>query len=237
MQPAHALLSAQVAAAWGNTDFAPPPRRTETLVAVGQHDVGWVEWEQAPTLTDDGGPRDFMHMPLDEHLANWRRGITYARHQGPWVGLLVSVHATSLYADRTEEPAVAAFIAEQQPAQAAWRVAAAATEEEVEEAYALLRLTDWLSLVLCLDYRRERGDPVDLRLGPGGTRFTLHWRAVDYATVAPWPFATSPLDVHAESLQLNQQHFDDEASYRAALAQALRVTRRWRLEEEVRGLS
>lgn len=231
MQPAHALLSAQLAAAWGNADFAAPPRRIETLVAVSQHDVGWVEWEQAPTLTDEGQPRDFMHMPLAEHLANWRRGITYARHQGPWVGLLVSVHATSLYVDRTEEPPIAAFIAEQQPAQAAWRVAAAASEVEVETAYALLRLTDWLSLILCLDHHRERGDPVDLRSGPGGTRFTLRWQAVDHAAVAPWPFASSPLDVHVESLELDQKQFADEADYRAALAQAPRVERRWRLEQ------
>ncbi|MCZ7569065.1 MAG: DUF3891 family protein [Ardenticatenaceae bacterium] len=230
MQPAHALLSAQLAAAWGKADFPPPPRRTETLVAVSQHDTGWVEWEEAPTLTDEGEPRDFMHMPLAEHLANWRRGIAYARHQGPWAGLLVSVHATSLYVARTEEPPIAAFIAEQQSSQAAWRVAAAATEEEIEEAYALLRATDWLSLVLCLDHHRDRGEPVDLGLGPAATRFTLHWQAVDQAAVTPWPFATSPLDVHVESLELDQKRFASETLYRTALAEAPRIERRWRLE-------
>lgn len=230
MQPAHALLATQAVAAWGNEGFTPPPRRAETLVAVSQHDVGWVEWEQAPTLTAEGEPRDFMHMPLEEHLANWRRGVAYARHQGAWTGLLVSRHATTLYEGRRSEPDVAAFIARQQPLQAAWREVAGASEEEVAMAYAFVRWSDWLSLVLCMDHHRERGGPVELGVGPQGVAFTLHWRAEDRAAISPWPFQAARLDLHVESLRLDEKRFPDDASYRAAVESAARVERWWRLE-------
>lgn len=229
-QPAHALLAAQFAAAWGNERVPQPPRRVETLIAVSQHDAGWVTWEQAPTVTPEGEPRDFMHMPIAEHLANWRRGIAHARHQGPWIGLLVGCHATSLYAARADEPEIAAFLAEQKPLMTEWQAAAEASDAEIEEAYALLRFCDWLSLVLCLDRHREQGTPVDLGAGPGGIAFALHWRAVDRAAIDPWPFEPAHLDVEVESWRLDRKRFDDAAEYQTLLAQAPRVTRRWRLE-------
>ncbi len=54
-QPAHAELSGQLAAHWGNEEFAAPGHfaasadservRREVVLAVAEHDNGWWEWE------------------------------------------------------------------------------------------------------------------------------------------------------------------------------------------------
>ncbi len=67
-QPAHAELSGQMAAHWGNEEFATPGHfaasadservRREVVLAVAEHDNGWWEWEADPPLSaDDGLPK------------------------------------------------------------------------------------------------------------------------------------------------------------------------------------
>ena len=109
-QPAHAELSGQMAAHWGNEEFAVPGYfaasadserlRQEVVLAVAEHDNGWWEWEADPPLSaDDGLPQG-----LGEVVANpvagmerWRLGIPRLAERHPYASLLIGDHAHWLY--------------------------------------------------------------------------------------------------------------------------------------------
>ena len=109
-QPAHAELAGQMAAHWGNEEFAVPGRfaasadperlRREVVLAVAEHDSGWWEWEADPPLSaDDGLPQG-----LGEVVANpvvgmerWRLGIPRLAERHPYASLLIGDHAHRLY--------------------------------------------------------------------------------------------------------------------------------------------
>ena len=109
-QPAHADLSGQLAAHWGNEEFAVPGHfaassdserlRQEVVLAVAEHDNGWWEWEADPPLSaDDGLPQG-----LGEVVANpvagmerWRLGIPRLAERHPYASLLIGDHAHWLY--------------------------------------------------------------------------------------------------------------------------------------------
>ena len=109
-QPAHAEVSGQMAAHWGNEEFAVPGHfsasadservRREVVLAVAEHDNGWWEWEADPPLSaDDGLPQG-----LGEVVANpvagmerWRLGIPRLAERHPYASLLIGDHAHRLY--------------------------------------------------------------------------------------------------------------------------------------------
>src|SRR5688500_8854497 len=86
-QPAHALLSAQLAGRW--RPDARPPRWWDLLVAVAQLDSGWREREEGPCVTEGGEPVKFTQKSQEDAYAQWRRSIARGAHQKQWVGLLI----------------------------------------------------------------------------------------------------------------------------------------------------
>ena len=71
-QPAHAWLSGQLAAAWGNGLFPEPRPREEVCLAAMQHDLGMAAWDADPELNPDTGwPMSFLEMPVETHLRLW----------------------------------------------------------------------------------------------------------------------------------------------------------------------
>jgi hypothetical protein len=71
----HAHLAADLASAWGNDEVAPLPLTEWLLPAIRDHDAGWRAWEEAPTITDDGLPRQFMEMSAEDSEAIWTESI------------------------------------------------------------------------------------------------------------------------------------------------------------------
>src|SRR5258708_3324369 len=72
-QPAHAWVSGQLARNWREADFAGV--REEVCLAAEQHDIGFLAWEQSPTLNPGTGlPYTFLEMPRGMHLEIWTSG-------------------------------------------------------------------------------------------------------------------------------------------------------------------
>ncbi|HEY9881653.1 MAG TPA: DUF3891 family protein [Leptolyngbyaceae cyanobacterium] len=97
-QPTHAWVSGQLAHAWGNQlagSFAP---HEAVCLGAEQHDIGWIPWEQAPTLNPETGyPHSFMEVPPAVHTQLWAGAKQLAMPMGRYVALLVSLHGTGLY--------------------------------------------------------------------------------------------------------------------------------------------
>lgn len=225
-QPAHALLSAQLAGQWQMQTR--PIRWWQTLDAVAQHDNGWHEWEVAPKITNQGAPRNFTQMTPSDAIAQWRRGIARGVHQNRWVGLLISRHATSLYEGREGElEELHHFLSEQLAQQQRWMQQLNVTEEQVERAYAMIRWTDWLSLILCWRRLPANEQPISVGKGSDGLNYQVKRCADGTITLYPWPFESVGFTVSVETRQLEENAFADDAALAEALANAPLIVRKW----------
>ncbi len=228
-QPAHALHAALLVAHWAGTSAFPRPEPWyEVLIAISQHDIGWVEWERAPRISPDGWPRNFTELDLEDHLAIWQRGVRWALVQSPFLAYMVSRHATTLYEHRRDEDTrVAAFLEEQRRVQEHLAARLPHPPAALDEAYRLLRLADWFSLALCME--RYRSGPVQLGVGPGGQRLELVPLPNGQLTVTPWPFNTDRVRTHVTAYRLQRRSFSGDAELRRALEGAETVILRWEL--------
>jgi hypothetical protein len=235
-QPAHAWVSGQLARAWGNERFPMGQPREDVCLGAEQHDNGWIEWEQGPTLNPrTGRPHRFFEMPTPIHVGLWssagRRELTQSRY----AALLVSLHGTGLYERRDrshdspeelqlQNDLLAREQSFQQDLLASLRddpaYAALATPEAVQRNRRLVALWDRLSLALCGGLRAPlvvQGVPAAdadatltlTSIGDGGTRVVAE----------PWPFATPEVTLVVEGRRLPET-FSDQEAMRAALARA-----------------
>ena len=211
-QPAHAWLSGQLAAAWGNGLFPEPRPREEVCLAATQHDLGMAAWDADPELNPDTGwPMSFLEMPVETHLRLWSAAPRLALAQSRWEALLVSMHGAHLYESRAGQPEVGEFLEAQRAFQAEVRDSLGVSEEEAARNQRLLAAWDWMSLVLCRD---------DLPATAEAERpIALERAGEETVRVAPWPFGIEALGVAVDARRLDGR-FEDQDAMRQALAAA-----------------
>ena len=237
-QPAHAAISNQLARAWGNARFGVVEPFDDVCLGALLHDIGWIDWEQSPTLNPATGlPHSFLQLSTRVHLGIWehasRRALTFGRYPA----LLTSMHFTGLYEQfhdysrDSEEDArdaralVARETAFQQELIAALRAdpdaALHSSDDRLQRNRRLVALWDGVSLALChglSEPRTFRGAPdalgsVDLVLAPVAAGIS----------VDPWPFSAEQLSVHADGRFLPGR-YDDQDALRDALDNAAWMT-------------
>ncbi|HZZ61617.1 MAG TPA: DUF3891 family protein [Roseiarcus sp.] len=229
-QPAHAWISGQLLRAWAE------PLGEPLLLAAEQHDIGWLDWEAAPTFDPETGrPHLFRHVGAATHAPMWARGVEQAL--GAWgahVALLISMHGGLIYrrfTDRhrmSEADARAAenYLATQASREATWMQALRLNTAEVKKESSLVAFADALSLALCGDLKApmtleafaQNGDPIRIELieRPG--------RQFEFV-LAPWPFTGDALTVEGEARRLPPEgRFSREAAMRSWLASPARET-------------
>ena len=232
-QTAHGWLAGQLAAHWGNDRFRLPIDPHEMMLTAANHDQGWWQWEQQPTVNAHHRPTDFLEMPVDDHLAIWRRSIACVESQTRYGALLVSRHARFLNerrvaARRDTHPdweKLTAFCTEQREWESARldelrRTAFFAPFCEparYDAAFRLLQVFDWLSLLLCMDAISESvvadvpGQSPDERVS-----ITLKPLTDGALTVSPWVFGEPEFSVVVETRQLPAETFAGDGDLQAA---------------------
>jgi hypothetical protein len=234
-QPAHAWISGQILRAWA------APLSEPLLIAAEQHDIGWLDWETAPTFdARTGRPHLFRDVGAALHAPMWSLGVKRALEAwGAHVALLISRHGGviySRYVDRhkvSPEDAAAAdlYLKTQAPIEAAWARRLGLDARALSNQSALVALVDALSLALCGELRTplefeapdRNGDMLSLRLAekPG--------EPFEFA-LTPWPFRVDVIDLEGEARALPAAgRFADEAEMRAWFAAPERATFRARL--------
>jgi hypothetical protein len=234
-QTTHALVSQAFCRHWGNETFARPDPFDAVLMAIGQHDNGWFEWEEAPEIRPDGYPMDFLAGPrVADKIALWQRGMDRAYAQHPYAGLLIGEHAAFLYGndlprlDEPEKSQVQAFLAGHKARIEATRLAFAASPDWTKALSPtrllantrLLQFGDSMSLRLCVPWPGEgvmENCPVD-----GEDEYTSLRVCAEEGTVTfePWPFGIDAFTVAVHGSVLSQREFASHDEYRAALAAA-----------------
>lgn len=229
-QPMHALVSGQMARAWGAPGFARPEPFEEVAVAAAQHDVAWMGWEAAPTLDRaTGRPHLFRAVGARHHAPMWEAGVRLAASAwGPLVGLLVSRHGGLIYGrytdrhrlDAADGAAVEAYLRNQAPVERELAERAGIGAAAVEAASAIVAATDALSLAACGGIATTGGIGA-VALAEGGTARLELEEGEGVLAVRPWPFA-----VEEVRLQWRARRFapgvrwEDEDAMRAALRAA-----------------
>ena len=243
-QTDHAALAGRLAEHWGNAHFSPPVPRQAVLVAAIHHDDGWLLWEAAPRIDPaTRRPYQFTDMPLTEHAAFYRAGISRVLAEAPYAGLLVNMHLAGLYQRRfgtdlampaksrtpDEDQALLEILEQLQGQQRTLRAQLPASgvpapfleEGHLGTNYKLLQVFDRLSLYFCTAPPRETTlGPVPLDYAGREARLAL--RPLDGQTVAvsPYPFDTDPLRVGVRASVVPDRAYDGDEDFRAAFAAA-----------------
>ena len=232
-QPAHSRVSGQFARAWGNSHFHKIPE--EVCLAAELHDLGFLEWEQSPTLNPETGwPHTFMDLPNDAHLALWSTGVEQLRLIQEYAALLASLHYTwlaekhpvlaPLSERRLQENFVRKQIAIQADLLAVLRKQTVfgplCGDEPLASYRRCIAVWDWMSLVLGMGADQEKvfvGVPglsglVDIKIIPCR-------QPNEPIRIVPWPFAVEKMRVVFPGRRLGHP-YQDQAAMRQDLAAA-----------------
>lgn len=232
-QPAHALVSGQILAAWAR------PLDERVVLAAGQHDVAWLDWEVAPQFDlQTGRPREFRTIGAAEHAPMWERGVDRALAAwGRRVALLVSRHGSTIYRrfnDRhrsadapglaADELAAADYLARHQQLQDAWASALGLDHATVAHDAELIAFADTLSLMLC------KALPVSAQLTIANHVIAMSAHPDGSFGLDPWPFASNTLTMEIEARTLPAPgRFADDAAMQLWLADPARTILQRRL--------
>ncbi len=232
MQVDHAVISGQLAEAWGGDSAAALDPRDSVLLAAHLHDIGWRHWEAMPRINaDTGRPANFLDVLIEEHLRLYRLGIQEVEDLDPYAGFFNDTATTEIYTGRYgTQPAlkltraadaqalVDAFVSEQEARYGALQTELDVSVDDLWRNYLLLQVFDRLSLRVC------QGDPA----GPGPMEIVLPddatlqiVRADDGAEeLSPWPFAVDELTVSVPTRTIALTGYADDAALATAIAHA-----------------
>src|SRR5687767_10285970 len=175
---------------WQADGFARHPRRGRILLAIAEHDNGWIE-EDAATLVDQSGrPLDFVAAPAHVKHRIWPRGVARVAERHPYEAALIAQHALTVHRAHRAEVPWRPFFETMERLKTV--MLAGAANSVFEHDYRFVRAADLLSLVFCNGWT----EPHEL---PGGGRAVLDGTTLE---VSPDPFAGArvPLTVAVRRL-------------------------------------
>lgn len=234
-QPNHAWVSGQLAQVWGNEQFGQLTPRQAVCLGAEQHDIGWLLWEQAPTLNiETGYPYRFSELPTPVHISIWSGATQLALPLGNYAALLVSMHGTRLYERHTSwknspqaTQMVQAFLKHEYAFQEQLIAtlnhdsyyAPYVTPEVLKRNQRLVAVWDALSLILCQEFTGEHHvTQVPTAQGETTLELTHSKDNSEQVTVSPWPFTQNEVALFYEG-RLLQETFTDETKMQEALRQ------------------
>ena len=235
-QTDHSRLVGQLAAHWGNAEFAPLEPYDSVVRAAVYHDFGWLDYEMRPLIDPESGePYQFRGLPFrSEQLDAYERWIDWITAVDPYAGLLVGRHRTGLwqqrygtidhpgmgYNPRGTPPPILDFIEKQEAAQA--RLQAEVDKKQFAVNYHLLQVWDLLGLYFCCSAPREEYvEPVPTSYANGGgVRLDLTPQDGLEVALSPYPLDTRPLEVQIAYKALPEARYPDLEAFRRAYFQA-----------------
>jgi uncharacterized protein DUF3891 len=235
-QTDHSRLVGQLAAHWGNADFAAPVPHESVVRAATFHDYGWLRYETSPlTNAETGEPYQFLEVPLTStQLASYQWSLDWMAEIDPYAGLIVSMHRTGLWKGRyqtikhpsgynlkTLTGEIETFIRHNE----AWqqRTRAKFDDDAVWTNYRLMQVWDLLGLYFCCqDPYPDHVESVPTRYGKddGGTRLTMEPAGPGKVAFDPYPFDVRPCRLGLGFRRIRPRSFPTVEAFRRAYFQA-----------------
>jgi hypothetical protein len=150
-QPAHARLSAKIAATLTAETFGTLP--VDVVEAVGQHDSGWSSADLAVLETSSTcDPVSFLEVSSRQATDAWRHSIRAAEARSSLQAILTSRHFC-LLAPTDGDPAHETFVREENKRRQAMEARCGVNEADLQRYTAALGFCDLLSLLMCSGWR------------------------------------------------------------------------------------
>ena len=149
-QPDHAALSRRIMEHW--RPLHDHPRADSILLAIGEHDNGWRELDEAPFLDGKGHILDFVQAPAKPKQDVWPRGVGRLTYD-PFAAALVAHHAVTVYDRFRNDAEWLSFFPMMERLRDEQRAQTDATHHELLAAYRFVRLGDLMSLTFCTGWR------------------------------------------------------------------------------------
>lgn len=138
------------------TDLVSHPRRGSILLAITEHDNGWVEEDAAPRVDAGSGEIvDFVRASAEIKHAVWPRAVRHLAME-PWSAALVAQHAVAVYDRFRSDQAWANFFTAMEQLRDAMLREDGGRIEDLEADYAFVRLGDLISLCFCTGWPEEQ---------------------------------------------------------------------------------
>lgn len=104
-QVEHGRVAGELAAGWGNADWATPTPGPAVGLAAARHDEGWRAWDGALLYDElERRPQHFLEIDVQDHVRLYRAGVQTVSLLDVYAGLLVGMHWTGLYRGRWSRP-------------------------------------------------------------------------------------------------------------------------------------
>jgi Protein of unknown function (DUF3891) len=198
-QPEHAHLAATIMAR--AVRLSGSPRRDAILHAVREHDNGWAEEDQAPSVDPKTGEiLDFVTVPVATRQRVWPRGIARLADD-PWAAALVAHHAYTVYERFRSDAEWARFFAAMLDARDARLRASGRTLGDLLADYEFVRLGDLISLAFCAGWTDRQGF-ADWTVQLSGARVAVTPDAFGGATI--------PIEVTAREIRRERSRSDGD---------------------------
>lgn len=185
-QHEHAVMAGEIAKHF--TQAIRPLK--ETLYAIEQHDVGWVELDQHVVWNEETQkPYSFMDYPLAPKLEAYSNGIVQAEANSLYAGYLCSKHY-SYFIEKITDPLAKAFLEREQTRRQRMRKYFSNEEKQyLVDNFRLLRFCDDLSLALC--QQEPLGEPhswYQNGIQYNGNVYQWYWEDDTHLRLTPNPF-------------------------------------------------
>lgn len=97
----HAIHAGGVTEKWGNDKFEKPYMHESVSIAVGKHDIGWIEPDSEVLFDEEEGKAiNFKDVNLKQHVEFYGKGYKKVLVEDQYAGLLVGMHWIGLYNSR-----------------------------------------------------------------------------------------------------------------------------------------
>jgi hypothetical protein len=210
-QPDHAALARRVMERWAPLHDA--ERRASILLAVEEHDNGWLEPDAEPLVDAEGGVYDFINTPVHVRQGVWPRGVARLAEDDEWAAALVAQHAITVYDRYRPDPAWSEFFPRMQHLRDALLTATRRTQGQLEHDYAFVRIGDLISLIFCNEWSEAQSFD----------RWSFR-RDNDRVLVSPDPFGGREIPLAVKARELPRRSYASDQDLRQAVRNAAVVT-------------
>jgi Protein of unknown function (DUF3891) len=158
-QPDHAALAVRIMREWRVGGLQDSPRRAWILLAIEEHDNGWLEVDTAPIVDEKTGHiLDFVTAPDEIRQSIWPRGVK--RLAGtPYAAALVAQHALHVYRRHRGDAGWAPFFSELEATRNQHlRAVKSVSLDDLLCDYVFVRIGDLVSLTFCNGWNEVQTD-------------------------------------------------------------------------------
>ncbi|OIJ12783.1 hypothetical protein BKP35_09385 [Anaerobacillus arseniciselenatis] len=152
-QHEHAKACGDFAEAWRDEYFIEKKKRDEVVYAIVEHDNGWIELDEKPSLNKKTQmPYSFINYPLKPKLKAYTNGINRVEDIDNYAALLCSLHFSSFFEGYTNGRGEGFLKQERRRQQRLMeKLNINKKDRALQFHYELLQFCDNLSLYLCMN--------------------------------------------------------------------------------------